>query len=82
MIEIFERHELLKWNGWGYRDSKFEIDKDTLEFSFTGDRYKIGNKRLPLFRQWVESTLQIDLTKKFPSQVCYINYQININLLL
>lgn len=79
MIEIFERHKLLKWNGWGYKDSRFEVDKNTLEFSFTGDRYKIGNKKLPLFRQWVESTLQVDLTKKFPSQVYYINYKTNTN---
>lgn len=73
-IPLFEpafavRETLLKWNGWGYKDSKFELDDKTLTFSFTGQRYKIGNQKLPLFHQWVEDTLGVDLTKKFASQV-------------
>ena len=31
------RQELLKWNGWGYRDSAFRVnDKNVIEF--TGNR--------------------------------------------
>nr|XP_022908678.1 alkyldihydroxyacetonephosphate synthase, peroxisomal-like [Onthophagus taurus] len=30
------RQDLLKWNGWGYKDSKFVVKDDVLHF--TGDR--------------------------------------------
>lgn len=63
------RQEILKWNGWGYKDSKFEVDTDTHMFSFTGDRYRIGNKKLPLFGEWVQKTLGVELDQKFLAQV-------------
>jgi len=31
------RQELLKWNGWGYKDSKFVINKNG-HVEFTGER--------------------------------------------
>ncbi|KAL2737843.1 alkyldihydroxyacetonephosphate synthase [Vespula squamosa] len=32
------RQDVLKWNGWGYKDSRFRInDNNIIEFS--GDRY-------------------------------------------
>ncbi|KAI0216429.1 hypothetical protein LSAT2_031541 [Lamellibrachia satsuma] len=31
------RQELLKWNGWGYRDSKFVVNKNG-HVEFTGER--------------------------------------------
>lgn len=33
-----ERQKLLKWNGWGYNDSKFVIHNEDLTVSFIGDR--------------------------------------------
>ena len=33
----FSSQELLKWNGWGYKDSKFAINKDG-HVEFTGER--------------------------------------------
>lgn len=65
---IKSRHELLKWNGWGYKDSGFQVDPSTYMFTFTGDRYEIGNKNLPNFRSWTEKTLAIDLTQRIPPQ--------------
>ena len=35
-IFVFSQ-ELLKWNGWGYKDSKFAINKDG-HVEFTGER--------------------------------------------
>ncbi|XP_077867848.1 alkyldihydroxyacetonephosphate synthase, peroxisomal-like [Saccoglossus kowalevskii] len=32
-----QRQDVLKWNGWGYRDSKFVLKNRTVEF--TGSRY-------------------------------------------
>lgn len=66
------RQEVLKWNGWGYKDSKFEVDPKTMMFRFTGERYKIGSHNLPLFRKWVETTLGVDLSHKFHSKVSFI----------
>ncbi|KAI1293627.1 Alkyldihydroxyacetonephosphate synthase, peroxisomal [Halotydeus destructor] len=63
-----KRQELLKWNGWGYKDSKFELDVDKQVFSFTGNRYKIGNKKLPLFFDFVQKKLDVELEHRFPSQ--------------
>ncbi|XP_042894818.1 alkyldihydroxyacetonephosphate synthase, peroxisomal [Parasteatoda tepidariorum] len=63
------RQELLKWNGWGYKDSQFQFDSKTGLFTFTGNRYLIGNKVLPNFKNWVESTFAISVdSKKYPPQ--------------
>ncbi|XP_054713669.1 alkyldihydroxyacetonephosphate synthase, peroxisomal-like [Uloborus diversus] len=62
------RQELLKWNGWGYKDSKFLIQNKDSEIAFSGDRYPIGNKTLPNFKAWVENTFGLDLSKKFSAQ--------------
>jgi len=34
---LYCRQELLKWNGWGYKDSKFIVNKDG-QVEFTGGR--------------------------------------------
>ncbi|XP_055616526.1 alkyldihydroxyacetonephosphate synthase [Toxorhynchites rutilus septentrionalis] len=58
-----KRQDLLKWNGWGYKDSRFEYENGTL--MFTGSRYPIGGSiSLPYFKQYVERHLNVDLTKK------------------
>ncbi|KAK3859099.1 hypothetical protein Pcinc_034752 [Petrolisthes cinctipes] len=66
-----KRQDLLKWNGWGYQDSKFlvhkEKDKDYY-VSFTGSRYKIGNLVLPHFASWVKETLGVKFDDCTPPQ--------------
>lgn len=62
------RQEVLKWNGWGYKDSFFTFDQKTQVFSFTGQRYRIGSKKLPLFKDWVQKSLGIELDTNFTSQ--------------
>ncbi|PNF23665.1 Alkyldihydroxyacetonephosphate synthase [Cryptotermes secundus] len=53
------RQELLKWNGWGYKDSKFVVENGIV--SFTGNRYAIGNLSLPYFTEWVLEKFDVDL---------------------
>lgn len=36
-LMFFHRQELLKWNGWGYKDSKFILNKNG-QVEFTGGR--------------------------------------------
>ncbi|CAH0564681.1 unnamed protein product [Brassicogethes aeneus] len=61
-----DRQELLKWNGWGYNDSKFVYKNG--EVYFTGKRYAIGERRLPHLIDWVTSRLGVDLDHPVYSQ--------------
>ncbi|KAG5309344.1 ADAS synthase, partial [Acromyrmex insinuator] len=57
------RSQLLKWDGWGYKDSGFRInDKNIIEF--TGNRYPIGNQELPYFTKWCETTFDVTWNMK------------------
>ncbi|XP_050480477.1 alkyldihydroxyacetonephosphate synthase isoform X1 [Bombus huntii] len=62
-----ERQKVLKWNGWGYKDSEFRMNQKYI-IEFTGDRYPIGNQQLPYFTQWVKDTFGIDPTQRNVSQ--------------
>ncbi|KAB0793885.1 hypothetical protein PPYR_13505 [Photinus pyralis] len=61
-----KREELLKWNGWGYKDSRFLVKDGIIHFS--GSRYPIGELSLPYFTQWVEDVLGVDLSKPHTSK--------------
>lgn len=61
------RQELLKWNGWGYSDSKFILNKDG-QVEFTGDRYRLSGQVMPLLRDWMMATVGISLDHKTPAQ--------------
>ncbi|CAK1547452.1 unnamed protein product [Leptosia nina] len=56
-----KRQDLLKWYGWGYKDSMFKL-KDQVA-TFTGTRYLIGGKSLPHFVQWVREKFDVDISK-------------------
>ncbi|XP_035780211.1 alkyldihydroxyacetonephosphate synthase-like [Anopheles albimanus] len=57
------RQKLLKWNGWGYKDSRFLYQDGTIVF--TGDRYPIGGKvSLPHFRDYVIDNFNVDLSDR------------------
>lgn len=40
LVDFCFRQELLKWNGWGYKDSKFVVENRVI--SFTGNRYVVS----------------------------------------
>ncbi|KAL4708720.1 hypothetical protein ACJJTC_017399 [Scirpophaga incertulas] len=56
-----KRQQLLKWYGWGYKDSMFKLTGETTVF--TGKRYSIGEKNLPHFQKWAKDRFNIDTTK-------------------
>ncbi|KAK7794112.1 hypothetical protein R5R35_012606 [Gryllus longicercus] len=60
------RQELLKWNGWGYRDSQFTVKNGLVQF--TGKRYPIGEAVLPYFTQWVCDIFDVDLSAEVKPQ--------------
>ncbi|XP_071603348.1 alkyldihydroxyacetonephosphate synthase, peroxisomal isoform X3 [Heliangelus exortis] len=68
-----KRQELLKWNGWGYNDSKFIFNKKG-QAEFTGKRYRLGGMILPTFKEWIEKTFGASLEHKTTSRA-----SLNIN---
>ncbi|XP_013171910.1 PREDICTED: alkyldihydroxyacetonephosphate synthase [Papilio xuthus] len=56
-----KRQELLKWYGWGYKDSMFKLEDG--HATFTGNRYLIGGKTLPHCLQWVNENFNVDVNK-------------------
>ncbi|XP_053124277.1 alkyldihydroxyacetonephosphate synthase, peroxisomal isoform X2 [Hemicordylus capensis] len=57
------RQEILKWNGWGYNDSKFVFNKKG-QAEFTGKRYRLSGMVLPLLKEWIERSLGGNLEHK------------------
>ncbi|XP_076806546.1 alkyldihydroxyacetonephosphate synthase, peroxisomal-like [Clavelina lepadiformis] len=54
------RENLLKWDGWGYKDSQFKINEKG-SVTFTGSRYKLSGLVMPHLRPWMEEMgLNID----------------------
>lgn len=64
---ISNRRLQLKFNGWGYADSKFIINKHG-QVEFIGGRYGISGHTLSSFRSWMVAALNIDLNFRTPSQ--------------
>lgn len=62
------RQELLKWNGWGYKDSEFRLNEVSEVIEFSGNRYPIGNAKLPYFTRWVNDTFGVDLRQRSTGQ--------------
>ncbi|XP_065920530.1 alkyldihydroxyacetonephosphate synthase, peroxisomal-like [Dysidea avara] len=63
-----KREEVLKWNGWGYRDSGFVVnDKGNIEFTGKG-RYTLSGTELHKFKPYLEETFNFDTTLKTFSQ--------------
>ncbi|CAB3251985.1 unnamed protein product [Arctia plantaginis] len=56
------RQDLLKWYGWGYKDSMFHLDG--INACFTGNRYSIGGQTLPFLAQWAIDKLGVDTTRE------------------
>uniref|UniRef100_A0A3Q4H2Y0 Alkylglycerone-phosphate synthase n=1 Tax=Neolamprologus brichardi TaxID=32507 RepID=A0A3Q4H2Y0_NEOBR len=56
----------MKWNGWGYSDSKFLYNKKG-QAEFTGKRYRLSGMIIPGLREWMESTFGANLQHKTPA---------------
>uniref|UniRef100_A0A0N5C879 Alkylglycerone-phosphate synthase n=1 Tax=Strongyloides papillosus TaxID=174720 RepID=A0A0N5C879_STREA len=57
------RDTILKWNGWGYNDSHFEINENG-DVVMTGNKYDISGEILPNLRPWIEANLDVDVKNK------------------
>ncbi|XP_008055223.1 alkyldihydroxyacetonephosphate synthase, peroxisomal [Carlito syrichta] len=62
-----KRQEVMKWNGWGYNDSKFFFNKKG-QVELTGKRYPLSGMVLPTFRDWIQNTLGVSLEHKTTSK--------------
>lgn len=60
---IYNRQDVLKWNGWGYRDTRFEFNVQDSICEVTGDRYKISGHKLPILRDWFISIIGASLER-------------------
>ncbi|XP_054976638.1 alkyldihydroxyacetonephosphate synthase, peroxisomal [Sorex araneus] len=62
-----KRQEVMKWNGWGYNDSKFFLNKKG-QVELTGKRYPLSGMVLPSFKEWIQNTLGVSLEHKTTSK--------------
>ncbi|KAG9338610.1 hypothetical protein JZ751_025448 [Albula glossodonta] len=60
------RQEIMKWNGWGYSDSRFLFNKKG-QAEFTGKRYRLSGMILPSLKDWFEGTFGASLQHKTPA---------------
>ncbi|KTG47853.1 hypothetical protein cypCar_00009113 [Cyprinus carpio] len=60
------RQEIMKWNGWGYSDSRFLFNKKG-QAEFTGKRYRLSGLILPSLKDWFEGTFGANLQHKSPA---------------
>ncbi|ELK32715.1 Alkyldihydroxyacetonephosphate synthase, peroxisomal [Myotis davidii] len=65
--QFLSRQEVLKWNGWGYNDSKFIFNKKG-QAELTGKRYPLSGMILPTFKEWIENTLGVNVEHKTTSK--------------
>ena len=54
--------------GWGYRDSGFEYDKQKKMIQIKGSRYMFGGQYLPKFGTYIKENMHSDLDTEDPAQ--------------
>ncbi|XP_054741284.1 alkyldihydroxyacetonephosphate synthase [Anastrepha obliqua] len=59
-----KRQDVLKWYGWGYKDSQFYADNGII--GFKGDKYPLEGCTLPYFTDWVYSKFNLRVSDKTP----------------
>lgn len=63
----------LKWNGWGYEDTEFDLSEEG-HIYLAGDRYQAAPTYFPNFRPWLEVTIDgldiEDTTKMRDTIIC------------
>ena len=66
--QINDHAAIRKWNGWGYKDTKFQYNEKDGVFEVTGNRYKISGHQLPLLKDWFLKIIDASLDRKSLSQ--------------
>jgi len=54
------KSDWFKNQGWGYKDTEFALDDDGIVY-LSGNRYKFSGERMPIFRQWAEEVIGLDM---------------------
>ena len=62
------RQQYTKWNGWGFKDSGFEYDRQVGSVRILGNRYMFGGKPLPNMAPYFTRVLELDTEKTSYSQ--------------
>jgi alkyldihydroxyacetonephosphate synthase len=55
----------LKWQGWGYRDSRFFLNSNGL-IEFSGSRYHLSGHVLPRLKDWMSGKLNANIENYSP----------------
>jgi len=61
------KKEKLKWNGWGYTDTKFVFNKEG-NLYLSGHRYSLSGVELPNLRAFVEKEMGVTIDDKMTPQ--------------
>mmetsp|Transcript_15515 Transcript_15515/g.26720 ORF Transcript_15515/g.26720 Transcript_15515/m.26720 type:complete len:590 (+) Transcript_15515:111-1880(+) len=77
-IQPENQPEEVKWNGWGYSDTRFVVNKDGV-VELTGARYLFSGKTFPELRKWAEETAGLDIDKETPPQKTILVPKPNLN---
>uniref|UniRef100_A0A3B3VEE6 Alkylglycerone-phosphate synthase n=1 Tax=Poecilia latipinna TaxID=48699 RepID=A0A3B3VEE6_9TELE len=67
----------MKWNGWGYSDSRFLFNKKG-QAEFTGNRYRLSGMIIPGLKDWMEGTFGANLQHKTQATVSPILFFFSI----
>lgn len=60
-------HSRLRWNGWGYDDTRFQLNHAG-QVEISGNRYLYSGKVLPNVRPWFEAVLGLNINDTSPAQ--------------
>jgi alkyldihydroxyacetonephosphate synthase len=60
-------HARLRWNGWGFADTRFVLNSEG-QMELTGSRYLYSGKVMPRFREWIEHRVGLSLDETWPAQ--------------
>ena len=61
------REDIIKWNGWGFKDAKFALNEDGAA-TFAGSQYPISGQVFPKLIEWFEKECDASIDAKTPSQ--------------
>lgn len=60
---IRNKEQWFKNNGWGFKDTEFQLGDDNV-VSITGNRYQFSGQKMPKFKDWAESVLGLEVSEK------------------
>ena len=56
-----------KNNGWGYKDTQFQLDQDG-SVRLTGNKYQFSGQKMLKFKEWAENKVGIDTSLSTQAQ--------------